>query len=74
MIIVGGKIPIHAEKFDEAVQHMNTMMEATLQEDGCIVYQFSSDFNDKGMIHLFEVWESQDALDKHFQTPAYGRI
>jgi quinol monooxygenase YgiN len=38
---------------------------ATLSEPGCIEYSFSADGLDPGLVRLFEVWESQDALDVH---------
>jgi len=68
MIVIAGTAPIDPTKHEEAKTIMKTMMDATLQEDGCISYQFLFNPWDDGEVHIFEEWETQDALDKHFQT------
>jgi quinol monooxygenase YgiN len=45
------------------------MMAATREEPGCISYTFSADLGDESLFHIFEEWESQEALDAHFQAP-----
>ena len=32
-------------------------------------YAFSADLEDDAVVHIFEEWESQEALDFHFKTP-----
>jgi quinol monooxygenase YgiN len=44
-------------------------MRETHKEEGNLAYAFSQDLEDEGLIHIFEKWESQDALDFHFKTP-----
>ena len=34
-------------------------------EPGCIEYSFSADGLDPGLIRIFEIWESQEALTTH---------
>jgi quinol monooxygenase YgiN len=41
-------------------------------ESGCISYTFSADLVEPGLIHVFEEWQSQDALDAHFKAPLGG--
>ncbi|MGB1286217.1 MAG: putative quinol monooxygenase [Aggregatilineales bacterium] len=69
MIVISGYTrinPDHREKAIAAAMKMSAESEA---EDGCISYRFYGDFEKPDMLFLFEEWESQDALDAHFQTP-----
>ncbi len=40
-------------------------------EAGCIAYDWSVDPLDVGTIHVFEEWESEAALGRHFKHPSY---
>ncbi len=68
MIVIAGTAPISPAKREEAKAILKTMMDATMQEDGCISYQFLFNPWNDAEVHLFEEWETQDALDAHFQT------
>ena len=41
---------------------------ATRCEPGCIKYAYASEPGDPGLVHVSEVWESQEALDAHFAS------
>ena len=69
MIVVAGTAPINPEKREEAKVILKTMMDATMQEEGCITYQFLFNPWNDAEVRIFEEWDSQDALDAHFQTP-----
>ena len=68
MLIVAGTImvdPGHVEKLRAAVIDM---VMATRGEEGCHEYVFSEALDDRGRIEIFEVWESADHLQAHFET------
>lgn len=44
------------------------MASASRAEEGCIDYRFSIDIEDPNLVRIIEQWESQAALDAHFQT------
>jgi quinol monooxygenase YgiN len=46
------------------------MLTPTRAEQGCRLYQLYES-NDKGLFYFYEEWESQDALDRHTETPHY---
>ena len=48
---------------------MLAMMTATRAEDGCVAYAYAEDVAEPGLIHVFEIWRDQAALDAHFKTP-----
>ena len=69
MVVIGGTIRIDPANLDKAVETARKMMAETKKEPGCVEYNFSLDLTDKGVIWLFEEWESEEALVKHFETP-----
>ncbi|MEL6406379.1 MAG: putative quinol monooxygenase [Chloroflexota bacterium] len=68
MIVIAGTVKIDPAKREDAKAVMKTMMDATMQEDGCITYQFLFNPWDDSEVYIFEEWESAEALDAHFQT------
>ena len=68
MIVIAGQVAVRPDRRDEAVRAALAMAEATRKEDGCISYRFSSDLADPNTILIFEEWESDEALARHFQT------
>ncbi len=69
MLVIAGLIRMDPAKIGEARAAAVVMMEATRKEEGCHAYDFSADLEDDGVFHVFEHWESQQALDAHFETP-----
>ena len=57
------------ETREEAARVATTMARATLAEEGCRSYGFYADLEDPNTFLIFEVWESEEALTRHFQTP-----
>ncbi len=45
------------------------MLAATRKEAGCRLYSFAFDVEDRGLIRIFEQWESRDHLAAHFEVP-----
>ena len=69
MLVIAGVVRIDPERRDEAVAAAVTMMRETRKEPGCRSYTFSADLEDPGCFHIFEEWETQEALDAHFSSP-----
>ncbi|HTF34209.1 MAG TPA: putative quinol monooxygenase [Myxococcota bacterium] len=74
MLVIAGTIAIDPTKREAAIAAAKEMMTATRREPGCRAYTFSLDLDDPGRVHLFEHWDSQTALDAHFQTPHMARF
>ncbi len=72
MIIIAGTIRIETEHSEAIQAAMVEMMAETMKEEGCVSYDFSADFSDPEVIHLFEEWESMDHLKAHFVAPHMG--
>ena len=64
-IIIAGTLQIDPAKAEAAMADAITMMRASQAEDGCHAYAFSMDPAEPGLVHLFEKWESEEALAAH---------
>ena len=69
MIVIGGHIRLDPAKREEAIAAATEMMTETAKETGCVTYVFSASFDDPGLFHIFEEWESQEHLNAHFVAP-----
>src|SRR5262245_794110 len=69
MIVIAGSVQVKADKREEARRAALRMAEATRAEAGCITYRFSTDLADPNRVYIFEEWESEEALGRHFASP-----
>jgi quinol monooxygenase YgiN len=67
-LIVAGTVRVPAANLEGLRPHMAKMMAASRAEDGCIAYGYAEDVGEPGLIHVFEAWRDQAALDAHFRT------
>lgn len=74
MIVIAGRVVIDPARREDAVTAAREVMTETRREPGCISYTFSADLQDDATFHLFEEWESAEALGRHFATPHMGRF
>jgi quinol monooxygenase YgiN len=65
MVIVGGTMVVEASQRDAFLAGRLDAMRASRAEPGCLEYAFSADPVDPSRVVLFEIWESQEALDAH---------
>jgi quinol monooxygenase YgiN len=68
-LIVAGTVRVPPENLEGLRPKMIEMMTSTRGEDGCGAYAYAEDVAEPGLIHVFEIWRDQAALDAHFQTP-----
>ncbi len=68
MLIIAATVPVRPERLEEAKAAATEMARASRAEAGCLEYGFYQDVEDPARIHIFERWESLDALRAHFQT------
>ena len=67
-LIVAGTVRVPPENLMGFRPYMVAMMTATRAEDGCDAYSYGEDVAQPGLIHVFEIWRDQSALDAHFRT------
>ena len=69
MIIVAGHLEVDPANADRAESIARTMMAETRREAGCRVYHILRSLEAPGRFHVYEEWESAEALEAHFGTP-----
>jgi quinol monooxygenase YgiN len=69
MVIVMGTVRIAPEAIAAALPAMKRMVAASNAEDGCLLYAYSQDLVDPGLIRVSEHWRDREALKAHFATP-----
>lgn len=68
MIVIAGTVRIRPGKREQALRAAQTMVRATLTEAGCRHYRFYADLDDPETFFVFEEWESEAALARHFES------
>ena len=72
MIIVAGTVRIPEEKIPDLVPVAKATLAATRKETGCLLYSYAFDVEDRGLLRIFEQWESRAHLEAHFKQPHMG--
>lgn len=67
-LIVAGKVRVRPDKRALAIEAAERMAEATRREAGCREYRVLTDVSEPNTLFVFEVWDSVDAMIRHFQT------
>lgn len=53
---------------------LHVLMASTRTEPGCIGCSVSADLSEKGRIRYSEEWQTEDALQRQFQTDRFRRV
>ena len=69
LIVVSGHLRIAPEKIEALRPHARRTLEATRQEQGCILYAFAEDLLDPGLIRIVERWSDWPSLEAHGGRP-----
>jgi quinol monooxygenase YgiN len=72
-LIVAGTVRVPPASLDGLRPHMAAMMADSQAEEGCFDYNYAEDVTVPGLIHVFERWRDQAALDAHFNTEHMAR-
>ncbi len=65
MILIEGTVTIDPSKLEDHREAMQTMLEKSRAEEGCIEYAFSIDVLDPSILRVNERWTDMAALAAH---------
>ncbi len=65
MIVVSGTIVIDPAKVDLGIELTRELMAKTREEPGNVSYEFFAALEDPSRFHVFEEWESAEAIQEH---------
>jgi quinol monooxygenase YgiN len=71
MILIAGTVDVDPQKRDDALVAACPHMTATRAQKGCIDYVWSADPMVPGRVYVFERWEDEASLRKHFEGEHY---
>jgi quinol monooxygenase YgiN len=71
MIIIAGQITIEPEHAVALNAAIDDVVRASLTEPGCLEYVFSAHRSEPGIVHVFERWEDEQAIELHGKTDHY---
>ena len=74
MIIIAGDIHLDPERVEEALEAAWPHIEGGRSQPGCLAYDWSFHRHDTGLVHVFERWESHEALAAHLAGPHYKNM
>ncbi|MFW0983999.1 putative quinol monooxygenase [Vibrio parahaemolyticus] len=69
MIHLVAEVKAYLDSKDQVVNLLAGLLEPTRQEEGCCQYELYLDEKVDGLFMFQEIWASQEALDKHLQSP-----
>ena len=67
MILIKVIFTISADKVEEAKAAFISSQNAVVAEDGCVSFRLYQDLEDPAVFFLFEEWETQEALEAHWE-------
>ena len=70
-IIISGTVDIDPEQMEAAMTAAKPLIEGALTQEGIMDYDWCPDPLTPGRIRVFERWESQQALENHFNNHWY---
>lgn len=71
-IIVIARLVAHPQHTDALRAALDTLIAATRQEPGCLRYELNQDLENPAAWVMYEIWQSQAALEAHNQTAHMG--
>jgi quinol monooxygenase YgiN len=72
MIIVAGHAKVDPTQIEALVAAALPMMTASRAEPGCLAYSLAVSNAAQGELTIYERWEDDAALKRHFQMPHMG--
>src|SRR5437762_1794108 len=68
-LIIAGTVRVPPDNLERFKPHMRAMLAASRAEVGCLAYSYAEDVTEPGLIHVFETWRDQAAIDAHLESP-----
>lgn len=73
-IIIQAVIDLEPSGADQALRDAQPFIAASRAEAGCVAYDWALDPATPGRVHVYEQWDSEDALAGHFRDPSYAAM
>jgi len=74
MQIIVAEMEAVPERRAELIELLNGLLEPSRAEAGCVSYRYFFDSENENIVHFFELWQDQAAVDFHFATPHFQAL
>jgi|FLOH01.1.fsa_nt_gi quinol monooxygenase YgiN len=74
MHIIVAELEAVPERRAELMQLLTGMLAPSRAEPGCVSYRYFIDSENANIVHFFELWQDQAAIDFHFATPHFQHL
>lgn len=74
MIVLHAVFPIDPARREEALDHIETLVEGSNTEEGMIEYRAAVDVQDENTIRFFEQYEDAEAFEAHTESEHFQRF
>ena len=74
MRIIVAELEAVPERRAELLEVLDGLLEPSRAEPGCVSYRYFFDSENDNLIHFFELWQDQAAVDFHFATPHFQAL
>lgn len=74
MRIIVAEMEAVPERRAELLELLNGMLGPSRAEPGCVSYRYFFDSENANIVHFFELWQDQAAVDFHFATPHFQHL
>ena|SRR6185369_11202869 len=74
MLILTGRFTVKNESLAMLLELCHGMYAASRSEEGCMSYNLWADSDCSLNFMFFEEWDCRESLERHFQTPHFGRF
>lgn len=71
MLVIHAEMPLDPDHREEALEHVQTLVEASQAEAGTINYRAATDVSDPNLVRIVERYEDADAFESHTATDHY---
>lgn len=74
MVVISGKFTVKPERKADMIRLATALFPPSRAETGCISYNCYQQADDQNAFLFFEEWASQEAIDRHFETPHFKKF
>ena len=74
MLLIAGSIRIDPTQRDELIETAIEVVDELRRQVGCSYMAVSADLEDRGLLHLIQMWDSQAALSANLERPRIDAI
>lgn len=74
MRIIVAEMEAVPERRAELLEVLDGLLEPSRAEPGCVSYRYFFDSENPNIVHFFELWQDQAAVDFHFSTPHFQAL